>query len=182
MSHIAQYGHGDRAPLERAVPAEIPTSIIMPNKRPPRGENAPPQAEGGGGRAPGAGARAPDSAASSAEAGIAGRGVPVAQEGPPRGLGRGRARGVRFAAGGSPEKESEEARPGAGADRGGGSDCTGLAGGGGGGGGGQGRTPACTGCRWRDEEIRALALKINRLEEGSRRLAECLGGLLGARS
>ena len=177
MSHIAQYGHGDRAPLERVVPAEIPTSIIMPNKRPPRGENAPPQAEEGG-QAPGAGARAPDSAASSAEAGIVGRGVPVVQEGPSRGLGRGRARGVRFEAGGSAEKESEEARQGAGAGRGGGSDCTRLAGGG----GGQGRTPACAGCRWRDEEIRALTQKIGRLEEGSRRLAECLGGLLGARS
>ena len=174
-SHIVQYGHGDRAPLERVVPAEIPTSIIMPNKRPPRGENAPPPAEVVG-QAPGTGVRAPDSAASSAEAGIAGRGVPVVQEGPSRGLGRGRARGVRFEAGGSVEKESEEARPGAGAGRGGGSDCTRLAG------GGQGRTPACAGCRWRDEEIRALTQKIGRLEEGSRRLAECLGGLLGARS
>ena len=143
----------------------------MPNERPPRGENAPPKAEGGG-RAPGAGARAPDSAMSSAGAGMAGRGVPVAKEEPPRGLGR----GVRFTAGGSPEKGSEGARPGAGAGQGSGSDRTGPAG------GGQGRALACAGCRWRDEEIQALLLRINRLEEGSRRLAECLGGLLGARS
>ena len=47
LSHIGQYGHGDRPPLKRVVPVEIPTTIVMPNERPPRGENAQPRAEVG---------------------------------------------------------------------------------------------------------------------------------------